>query len=88
MEILKTGPRSPRTNAHCERGIVNLRREVLDHVLVLNESHAQRVLAAYQQHYKHRPHQARDQLPPDAHNHPAAMHEGTVKRTALSHIRW
>ncbi|WP_218157745.1 integrase core domain-containing protein [Saccharopolyspora shandongensis] len=72
VEIFKSALRASRMNGHCERVICGLRREVLDRVLVLNEFRAQRVLAAYQRHYNgYRLHQARDQLPPDAHDHPA-----------------
>jgi hypothetical protein len=39
-------------NAHCERVIGTLRREVLDHLLIWNESHARRVLDAYARHYR------------------------------------
>jgi hypothetical protein len=39
MHILKTAPRAPRMNAHCERVIRTLRHELCDHVLVLNEAH-------------------------------------------------
>ncbi|MFD9698181.1 integrase core domain-containing protein [Lentzea sp. NPDC059081] len=40
------------------------------------EGHARQVLAAYQTHYnEHRPHQARDQLLPDAHEHLRAAHD-------------
>ncbi|WP_371663735.1 integrase core domain-containing protein [Streptomyces sp. NBC_00280] len=49
-----------------ERVIGSIRREVLGHILITNESHAQQVLSTYQQHYnEHRPHRARNQLPPD-----------------------
>ncbi|WP_329433213.1 integrase core domain-containing protein [Streptomyces sp. NBC_01280] len=68
IETLKTPPRAPRTNAHCERGIGTLRREALDNILILNEAHTQRALTEYQRHYnQHRPDRARDQLPPHAH---------------------
>jgi putative transposase len=63
-------------NAHCERIIGSIRREILDHVLIMGEGHARQVLAAYQTHYnEHRPHHARDQLPPDAHEHLRAAHD-------------
>ena len=59
--------------AHCERIIGSIRREALDHVLIMNEAHARQVLAAYQQHYnEHRPHRARNQLPPGAYEQPTA----------------
>ncbi|MFF0110690.1 integrase core domain-containing protein [Streptomyces hirsutus] len=49
-----------------------MRRKVLDHVLILKETHARRILAAYRAHRnEHRPHQARTQLPPNAQEHPA-----------------
>lgn len=50
-------------NAHCERIIGSIRREVLDHVLLMGQAHARQVLAAYEIHYNtHRPHQARKLL--------------------------
>jgi transposase InsO family protein len=52
IEAVKTAPRAPRMNAHCERVIGTLRREVLDHLLIWNESHARRVLDAYARHYR------------------------------------
>jgi transposase InsO family protein len=53
-------------NAHCERVIRTLRSAVCDHVLILDAAHARHVLAEYQRHYnKHRPHQARQQRPPE-----------------------
>jgi transposase InsO family protein len=76
VHVLQTAPRAPRMNAHCERIIQTLRHELCDHVLVLNEAHARRLLAHYQRHYnEHRPHQARSQLPPDADQQPAIVHE-------------
>jgi putative transposase len=58
-------------NAHCERVIGTLRREVLDHILI-----ARHVLPTYEDHYnRHRPHQARDQLPPNVHQRPTAVHD-------------
>ncbi|MGK3109782.1 MULTISPECIES: integrase core domain-containing protein [Streptomyces] len=74
IEVVKTAPRAPRMNAHCERVIGTLRREVLDHLLIWNESHARQVLDAYARHYNgHRPHQARGQLPPLPREHPSPM---------------
>ncbi|MED7828564.1 integrase core domain-containing protein, partial [Streptomyces chiangmaiensis] len=58
---------APRMNAHCERVIGTVRREALDHVLLMNEAHARQVLADFERHYNtHRPHRARDQRPPHA----------------------
>ncbi|MFF3517788.1 integrase core domain-containing protein [Streptomyces sp. NPDC002573] len=81
IEVVRTAPRAPRMNAHCERVIGTLRREVLDHLLIWNESHARQVLEAYARHYNgHRPHQARGQLPPLAQEHPAPMTAPTAQR--------
>ncbi|WP_239150321.1 transposase [Streptomyces sp. SID13588] len=87
MEILKSAPRAPRMNAHCERVIGSIRREVLDHVLIMNEAHARQVLAAYKQHYnEHRPHRARNQLPPGADQQPATVHDLKGRRLLRTRI--
>ncbi len=65
-EVLLSAPRAPKMNAHCERVIGTVRREALDHVLVMNASHATKVLTEFADHYnRHRPHRSRRQLPPD-----------------------
>ncbi|WP_089104138.1 integrase core domain-containing protein [Streptomyces hyaluromycini] len=87
MEILKSAPRAPRMNAHCERIIGSIRREVLDHVLIANEAHARKVLAAYERHHnEHRPHQARHQLPPEAHEQPATVHDLDIRMVLRTRI--
>jgi hypothetical protein len=43
-------------NAHCERVIGTLRRELLDHALITSKARARHFLKTYQEHYKrHRP---------------------------------
>ena len=42
---------SPWQNAYCERVIGTLRRECLDHVIVLGENHLRRILRKYLQYY-------------------------------------
>ena len=60
---------------HRERIIQTLRHELCDQVLVLNEAHARQLLATYRRHYNdHRPHQARNQLPPDTDRQPPTVH--------------
>ena len=87
MEILKSAPRAPRMNAHCERVIGTIRREALDHVLIMNEAHARHVLAAYERHYnEHRPHRARNQLPPGADQQPVTVHDLEVRRLLRTRI--
>ncbi|MFE2070730.1 integrase core domain-containing protein, partial [Streptomyces sp. NPDC059467] len=87
IETLKTAPRAPRMNAHCERVIGTLRREPLDHLLLLNEAHVRRVLDAYAVHYNgHRPHQARGQLPPLAQERPVPSTDLTARRLLRTRI--
>jgi transposase InsO family protein len=44
-------PRSPWQNGHVERLIGSIRRECLDHVVILGELHLRRVLATYADYY-------------------------------------
>ncbi|RPE39129.1 integrase-like protein [Streptomyces sp. Ag109_O5-1] len=79
LEVLLSAPQAPRMNAHCERVIGTIRREALDHVLVLNEGHARRVLAEYREHYNaYRPHRSRDQRPPEAPEQSPILPIGTL----------
>ena len=51
-------PRAPWQNPYAERLIGSIRRECLDHVIVLNERHLRRLLRAYRAYYNTvRPHQ-------------------------------
>ncbi|MFI0730214.1 integrase core domain-containing protein [Streptomyces sp. NPDC021225] len=87
IQVMRTAPRTPRMNAHCERVIGTLRREALDHLLIWNETHARQVLDAYTQHYNgHRPHQARGQLPPLAQEHPTSMVGPSTHRVLRTRI--
>src|SRR5467141_2211460 len=52
-----TAPRSPWQNGHVERLIGSIRRECLDHLIVLNEEHLRRILAKFSTYYNEwRPH--------------------------------
>ncbi len=62
-----TARRSPWQNAYVERVIGSIRRECLDHVLVINERHLRRVLSSYVDYYHHsRIHLSLDKDCPDA----------------------
>lgn len=87
IKILKSAPRAPRMNAHCERVIGSIRREVLDHVLIMNEAHARQVLTTYERHYnEHRPHRARNQLPPGTDQQPIGVHGLEGRRVLRTRI--
>jgi transposase InsO family protein len=47
IEQVLTAPRSPWQNPYCERVIGTLRRDCLDHVIVLGEQHLRRILRKY-----------------------------------------
>jgi len=51
IEQIITAPRSPWQNGYCERVIGTIRRECLDHVIVLSERHLRRVLKEYLAYY-------------------------------------
>jgi len=78
IEEVLIAPRSPWQNPYLERLIGSIRRECLDHIIVLNEQHLRHVLTEYFQYY----HQARADLSLDR-NAPTprpvrAPHEGKV----------
>jgi len=60
-------PRSPWQNPYAERFIGSLRRECLDHLIVLNERQACRILSAYARYYNRaRTHLALDKDAPES----------------------
>ena len=72
IEVLRTPIKAPRANAICERLMGSVRRECLDHIMILSEAHLRRVLKAYVAYFnRSRPHQGIDQRVPDPENTPA-----------------
>ena len=71
---------APNANAVAERMIGTLRRECLDHVIVLNERHLLRVLHEYIEHYnRKRPHRSLALDSPDRREpHPKPSRAATV----------
>jgi transposase len=64
-EVVLTPYRTPHANGHIERLIGGLRREVLDHVLILHRRHLVNVLRGYAAHHNsHRPHRGLGLRPP------------------------
>lgn len=51
IEQVCTAPRSPWQNPYAERVIGSIRRECLDHMIVLGEHHLRRILASYVDYY-------------------------------------
>ena len=67
IHVVRTPIRAPRANAVCERFLGSVRRECVDHVLILGERHLRRVLAEYVAHFNGaRPHQGIGQRIPAA----------------------
>jgi len=66
IKEVRTAYRSPWQNPFCERVIGTLRRELLDHVIVLGERHLEALLTEYLDGYYHsvRPHQSLVRKPP------------------------
>jgi putative transposase len=66
IEILRIPFRAPRANAICERFLGSVRRDCLDHVLILSERHLLRVLRTYSTYFNGaRPHQGLGQALPE-----------------------
>lgn len=66
IKVLRTPVRAPKANAMCERFIGSVRRECLDHMVILNERHLQRIIGEYVDYFNcARPHQGIGQRIPD-----------------------
>ena len=77
VKIVKIPPQTPRANCYAERWVRTVRSECTDRMLIYNEEHLRRVLRRYADDYNgHRPHQSRQQRPPD-HDTPVVVRPGT-----------
>jgi putative transposase len=66
IEEVITAPHSPFQNPYVERVIGSIRRECLDHVIVLSEEHLRKVLKDYFHYYNNiRPHESLEQNSPN-----------------------
>ncbi len=52
LKSVQTAFRAPWQNGICERWIGSLRRELLDHVVIFNESHARRLIGEYVRYHQ------------------------------------
>jgi putative transposase len=84
VAVLKSPPRSPKANAVCERVIGTIRRECLDWLIPLTESHLRTVLQSWVRHYNTgRPHMA---LGPGVPDPPPVMPREAAS-TSHPHLR-
>ncbi len=84
-QILRTPFRAPNANAFAERFVRTVRSECLDHLLVVNARHLERILRSYARHYNvHRPHQGLFQEIP-APTLPSPMLAATPAQPSHSH---
>ena len=84
VTVLKSPPRSPKANAVCERVIGTVRRECLDWLIPLTESHLRTVLQSWVRHYNTgRPHMA---LGPGVPDPPPVMPREAAS-TSHPHLR-
>ena len=73
-EVLRTPFRTPNANAYAERFVRTIRSECLDHLLIVNARHLERILRSYARHYNgHRPHQGISQEIPGPTSFPPLM---------------
>ena len=67
INVLRTPIRAPKANTIGERFIGSVRRECLDHMLIINERHLRHTVNEFVDYYNHaRPHQGIEQRIPTA----------------------
>ena len=85
LEQKLIAPRSPWQNPCVERLVGSIRRECLDHVIVLNEHHLRRRLTDYFRYYhQHRPHRALNQDAPESRAVEAPDHGNIIALPLVS----
>jgi putative transposase len=80
-EVVRTPPRTPRANCYAGRWIRTARAECTDRMLIYGQRHLRSVPGEYAGHYnRHRPHQSRQQRPPDQRDQVNAPLDLLVRR--------
>ena len=83
IKELKTPYRAPRANGICERFMGSVKRECLDHILILHGQHLRRVVKEFTIYFnQERPHQGIGQQIPD-YNQPEANPIGNIISRAI-----
>ena len=78
---VKIPPQTPRANCYAERWVRTARAECTDRMLIYGERHLRSVPGQYADHYNgHRPHQSRQQQPPDQKTQAGAPPDLPVQR--------
>src|SRR6266542_3637661 len=81
VRIIKTPIRAPKANAFAERWVRTVRRECLDHVLILGRRHLERVLREFAAHYNaERPDRGLRLARPSPPTSSSSVSSGTVRR--------
>jgi putative transposase len=84
IRVIRTPVQAPRANGICERFLGSVRRECVDHILVLGDRHLERVLAEYVRYFNaERPHQGLAQQIPTGAAKPANTNGRVVETPVL-----
>ena len=84
--VIRMPVKAPSANAYAERWVRTVRTECLDWLLILNQTHLERVLRVYVHHYNAaRPHRGLKLSPPEG---PASRWPPRCKRTCVGGTSW
>jgi len=86
VQVIRSPIRAPKANAVAERWVGTVRRESLDHLLIVRRRHLERVLQSYVGHYNtSRPHRSVDLASPEAKEDPppAVTFAAVMRRDVL-----